>query len=51
MSQQNENNVYLLRMSTLFNDKTMSNRTVDDWVACFLKVRNEAQKALAVVNH
>lgn len=51
MLAQNKNNPYFLAMQTYFANKTMPNRTINDWVACFLKVRTEARKALATCEY
>jgi hypothetical protein len=51
MLAQNKDNAYFLKMKTYFNDKTMPNRTLNDWVTCFLKVRTEARKALTIVDY
>ena len=51
MLNQNKDNPYFLSMKTHFNDKTMPNKTMNDWVTCFLKIRTEARQALAVVDY
>jgi hypothetical protein len=48
MLAQNKDNPYFLKMKTLFNNKTMPNKTLNDWVTCFLKVRTEARQAIVV---
>jgi hypothetical protein len=51
MLAQNKDNPYFLKMKTLFNNKTMPNKTLNDWVTCFLMIRTEARQALATVDY